>query len=243
MKIQETPWEKRNLGVTSVNFVIEKKDKCEDIDETILYNEDYEYQTVKLPVNKMDIHNKLNAAGFLFIEGKFELVCNLKEIVLPEELGDIFKEIQYYRVDNCEDIDFILNKISEGVFDTDKIAIDPYFGLDKSAHRYRCWTEDELEKGNAFAYHVTYNDDIIGFFILKRINDKVVDSMLAGLYDREKYSGLGLALMYYHMLEAKKLGFKKIVTEVSTNNMDSLKSHLPFGYKIKDMYYVMCKHI
>ena len=49
-----------------------------------------------------------------------------------------------------------------------------------------------------------------------------------------------LAGVYY---EAKKKGFKKIVTGVSSNNIDSVKTHLFLGYSISNIEYIMVKHV
>lgn len=246
MKIIEAPWEKRNLGVSSVNFVIEKKDTVECLDDSILNNKDYEYQTIKLPVNMMDIHDTLNDHGFKFIEGKFELVCDLRKLVLDDEMKEyidkIHEKLVYHPIVEKNELNFLYEHIKKGIFDTDRIALDKKFGPEKSAMRYYYWTKDEIERDSSTAYICSHDNVPVSFFMIKKINDRVASSLLGGLFE-QTYSGYSIASIYYSLLEAKKRGFHRITSEISTNNMGSLRVHLPLGYKIKSMYYVMCKHI
>lgn len=243
MKIIETPWEKRNLGVTSVNFIIEKTDTLDNLGERILNNKDYQYQTVKLPVNMMDIHDKLNKSGFKFIEGKFELTCNLRKMSFPEELVPIVDRLKYHQITRNEELELLYNKIKDGLFDTDKIAVDPKFGKEMSGIRYYNWTKDEIDSKKSIPYIAYYNEEPVGFFVIKKINDKIAYSLLGAIFNKEAYGGYGIALVYYGAIEAKKMGMQKIITEISTNNISSLRIHIPIGYNIKSMYYVMSKHI
>lgn len=242
MIIQEAPWEKRNLGVSAVNFIIEKQDTIEVLNENVLDNRDYQYQVVKLPVNKMDMYQELCRNGFEFIEGKAELSCTLADLKLQESFRMVFDEISYKQVFEQEDFCMIYDYLLTGLFDNDRIALDPMFGKAASARRYLCWTRDEVESGHSLPFIAYVNDIPIGFAILKPVSKKIAYSMLMALFDRKGFRGMGFALLYINMLEAKKRGFKSIITEVSTNNIDSLKLHLMLGYNIKDMHYVLIKH-
>ena len=101
----------------------------------------------------------------------------------------------------------------------------------------------EVEAGRASAYVVTMHDEPIGFFVDKTVSDKVDYSLLAALYDKEKNSGVGFSVLYFPMLQSKLDGKRRITTGVSSNNPDSVRMHLELGYKIKEMNYVLIKHI
>ena len=45
-------------------------------------------------------------------------------------------------------------EISNGLFDSDRIYIDPFFSKEKAAQRYINWTEDELKRGTEFIKYI-----------------------------------------------------------------------------------------
>lgn len=243
MIIQEAKWEKRNLGVTSCNFVIEKSDTVSDLSDDILDNRSFEYQTVKLPVNMMTIHNKLNDAGFSFAEGKFELVYDLRNFEIPAEYKQLINDVKWVVANSSEEQEFVFKEIRKGIFDTDKIALDPCFGINKAADRYVYWSKDILEKGNGILLIVKYQNMPIGFVLQNRITNQKVYSTLGGLFKDKGNDGYGLFIIAAGLLETQRLGFSRLCTEVSSNNVNVLKLHLALGANIKSMYYVMTKHI
>ena len=151
--------------------------------------------------------------------------------------------LDYHRITALSELDVIYESMRKGVFDTDKIALDPHFGSEKSGYRYYAWSKDLIEKDMAVPYMVTQEDRAIGYFILKKVSERMGDSFLAALFDNSNDNGLGFSVLYYPMLEAKKNGLKKMITGVSSNNPASLKMHLALGYQIKSLHYVMTKHI
>lgn len=243
MIIQEAFWEKRNLGVTSCNFIIEDKDSVEILTDEILDNKEYKYQTVKLPVNKMEIHDRLYRSGFKFAEGKFELTYDLKHLTIPLEFEQLMLNTECVIAEDTQDQEFVFNEIRKGIFDTDKIALDPNFGTEIAANRYVNWSKDVLENGNGILIIVKVDGRPIGFVLQEIINNKVVYSMLGGLFDKHQNDGYGFFVVASGLLQTKSMGFKRVNTEVSTNNVNVLKLHLALGAKIKSMYYVLTKHI
>lgn len=242
MRCIETPWEKRNLNVNGIEYYFEEDDLAEDIGDKVLKDNIHDYQVVHLPVNKMDIHNKLNENGFIFSEVKFELKVNLENFELPTVLKRYTNYFSYYKIDDNNELEKVFDAIKKGVFDTDKVALDPFLGLQKSGNRYVMWSKQIIEEGIGIPYMVRYENNNIGFFILKKISNTIGDSFLAALFNNKKYNGFGFSVFYYPMLEAKKMGMKKMITGVSSNNSASLKLHLALGYQIKNLYYVMTKH-
>lgn len=243
MNIKETPWEKRNLGVeSSVEFYIESEDCISTLSTSVLENRDYKYQVTHIPVGKVDILNEFLQHGFYFAETKIELIADLKKFSLSPAFERFSSLLDYHRV-NKEELDMIYAKMRDGIFDTDKIALDPCFDAHIAGNRYALWTKDEILAGICSVYIVTQNDDRIGFFVLKKVNDRIGDSFLAGLFDKNYNVGLGFSVLYFPMEEAKRLNFKKIITGVSSNNPDSVKMHLALGYQIRAMNYTLVKHI
>lgn len=243
MIIKETPWEKRNLGVSSsVEFYFEQTDNEENLDKSILNNTMYSYQVAHIPVGRINVLNRLLENGFQFFETKIKLTADLKNLSLPCVFQRFCNGMAYHEAGE-DDIQKIYHLMGEGIFSTDKVALDSAFNARIAGQRYAHWTADEIKAGRAFAYIVTNGREDIGFFVLKRLNERLGDSFLAGLFDKEKNSGLGFSVLYFPMAEARHIGLKKIITGVSSNNPDSVKVHLALGYQIQNMDYTLVKHI
>lgn len=243
MKILETPWEKRNLDVNGVEFYFDQSDSLENITEQVLCDKIHNYQVAHFPVGRMDIHNKLNENGFLFAETKFELIADLKMLELPQIFSRYENMLQYHKIVTDKEKKEIYNAMKNGIFNTDKVALDSKFGLQKAGYRYATWVDQVIKEGSAIPYIVTCEEDNIGFFILKILEKKTGDSFLAALFNNDLYKGFGFSVLYYPMLQAKKMGMRKIKAGVSSNNPASLKMHLALGYQIKNLHYIMVKHL
>ena len=245
MNIKETPWETRNLGVeSSIEFWFDSADNADDelFVREVFGNTEFSYQVAHVPAGKIKIVNKLLNDNFWFSEAKIVLTRDLKNIVLPKILERFCQEMSYHQA-NTKEIRKIYHSMKNGIFATDKVALDPHFNAEIAGKRYVYWTQDEIAAGRAYVYVVTRADMDIGFFVLKRTNERVGDSFLAALFDQKRDSGLGFSVLYFPLVEAKRLGFGKIVTGVSLNNPDSLKIHMALGYQIKNAYYTLVKHV
>lgn len=242
MELIEQPWEKKNLGVNSVEFRFDGKENLNEITDDILSNSKYDYQICRVPVGRMDIMYLLQEHGFSFAETSIELSADLKKLELPSVYARYIEAMDYHPASETE-LQLIQDSILSGVFDTDKISLDPYFGKKQAGIRFANWNMQEVEAGRASAYVVTMHDEPIGFFVDKTVSDKADYSLLAALYDKEKNSGVGFSVLYFPMLQSKLDGKRRITTGVSSNNPDSVRMHLELGYKIKEMNYVLIKHI
>ena len=241
MRIKETPWETRNLGVeSSVEFYFEVNDNT--VEEEVINCTEYKYQVAHIPSGRIDIVNKLLTSGFDFAETKIELTADLKKLSLPTTFERFSEGLDYHKA-NRDEIQRMYEAMTDGVFDTDKVALDPHFDAHIAGQRYVYWTRDILEAGCGYVFIVTRRSEDIGFFVLKKSNERLGDSFLAALYDKDKNAGMGFSVLYYPMVEAKKMGFKKMITGVSSNNPDSVKMHLALGYRIKAMDYTLVKHV
>lgn len=238
----EQLWEKKNLGVHSVEFRFDGTESIEKIGREILGEINFDYQLCRVPVGRMDIVYLLQDHGFRFAETSFELSADLKNLALPKAYERYEEYICYRKIEDGEE-EKVYEAIRQGIFDTDKVYLDPFFKKEQSGIRFANWCQQEIESGKSTCYIVENNGMEIGFFLLKEISNKVSDSLLAGLYDAKKSLGLGFSVLYYPMLKAKEDGKKRIIAAVSSNNPASLRMHLELGYKVKNMSYVLVKHI
>lgn len=244
MIIKETPWEERNLGVHGVELYFDHNDS-DRIDKKELDNLNYNYQVVHLPINRIQMMNQLFDLGYRFIETKFEIVANLEKLILPEPFARHISKLSYYRVIESKDMELIYDSIKTGLFETDKVAVDPNFGLQESGRRYELWAKEEINNGRCIPYIVQdRNNNKIGFFMLRKMNEEIkIESFLAALFKPYRKSGLGFSVAYFPLIEAKQLGYKKVIGGVSSNNDVALKVDLTVGYQIKSVEYVLVKHL
>lgn len=241
MKILKQDWEKRNLGIDSYELRFDSTDNESAVTAALNECPPCDYILVRVPDNKMEIAYKLQDLGFKFAETNFELSCNLKKVQLPLVFKKYYEHITE-SISAPAEIEQIYDCIKSGVFDTDKIALDPKFGLKKSGNRFYMWCKDEIEKKTSTPYTIYLDKKPLGFYILKKVTDKTYNSLFAGLFDKSSAVGFGFSVLYNPLIEAKRQGATNMTTSVSSNNTASLKMHLALGYEIKSLNYVFIKH-
>ena len=235
----EQPWERRNLGVRSVEYRFESNDTPKDIPEELTDSTEYDYIQCRIPAGKMDLVYQLQERQFRFAETSMDLTADLHKLQLPYIYRTFEKELSYQRTETPESV---YERIRQGIFDTDRIYLDPAFRKEQSGIRYANWCRQEAEAGTTQVYEIFCKENKIGFFALKEHSAKESDSLLAGLYEKQAAMGWGFSVLYYPMLQAKNEGKRRIVTTVSSNNPDSLRMHLRLGYEIKNLNYILIRH-
>lgn len=239
MNIINAVWEKRNLGVTTQEVIIEKTD---DINEICAALDDLsaEYRVVKVCAGNISVMWELEKKGYNYIETTINVTNDLKNLELDGFLKRIDDGISY-EVMTCGDIEEMNREIEKGLFNTDRIALDPFFSDEQAAHRYICWIQDEMSRG-AELYKYVYKGDNVGFFTFKHIGNDVYYPFLAGIYKKYQKSPLGMVYLYKPLVEAKKRNGKGVSTYISTNNANALRMHVQFGFTFKEMINVYVKH-
>jgi RimJ/RimL family protein N-acetyltransferase len=120
--------------------------------------------------------------------------------------------------------------------------MDSHFGLECAGRRYAYWAEDVLADG-ATLLLMKYKEKVISFDILVGRDNETVDAILGGLLPEFEASGLGFVGLYLISQWAKGENYKKIVTNVSSNNLPILRLHELFGYGVDDLAYVLTKYL
>lgn len=242
MKIVDAVWEKRNLGVETVDFTIEENDEIQNVKELLL-KYDAPYQVMHVPSGKTDVLLCAGELGFSVIEVNIKLGHQMKDVSIPRLFQRYEKGISYHDAER-EEIEKILEIVEQGeMFLTDKIAKDPCFGKDKSGYRYRCWCEQVLEN-NASVVVCQYKNENIGFEIYTvNAETNKATNIVGGVFPKYTGGGLGFAPLWVELLHQKEAGIKSVVTSVSSNNIPVLKLHESLGYQVQDMTYILIKHL
>lgn len=239
MKKIDAYWEKRNLGVTCVEVLLDKNDNLMEV-KKLLDHICAEYIVVKVPVCRFDINKLLTDYRYSFIECSLNMIINVKHVILNPLHVRINKSIFYEEMGE-DDFITLQEEIKKGLFNTDRIVLDDYFSKNLAASRYINWITDELAK-NSQLFKIIYKKDAIGFFTFKQISQDVYYHFLAGLYEKYLKSGLGFTTIYKPIEEVLKRKGKKISTYVSTNNLPVIKNYIQQGFTVNEIFYVYIKH-
>jgi hypothetical protein len=240
MKITQATWEVRNIGLRTIEMEITEEDSWDDL-KSAVENLDYQYLVVKIPPYRTDLMFNVNSVGLVFVElitkchhsGSVpNLTAVQKRVLASLSCGEITSDNRIK----------LFAEISNGLFKTDRIALDPNLGLEKSANRYLKWIQDQLNAG-ATLYEITKQENLVGFFMLQKANAGSFVSNLAGLLEKYQKSGLGFTLNYLEIEVSKRLGSTSIYTSFSSNNRGALAIHMSLGYTLDTQHYVYVKHI
>lgn len=240
MKIIDAHWEKRNLGVASIEVNIGVADTPEDI-SAALANVRAQYVVIKLPVGKVDCLLSLQATGYRFIE--MMSVC-YHDGDLPE-LNSVQRRLLAslsYSDASSEELDQVFAGVDQGMFRDDRVSLDPHFDSAQSVARYRGWIFDEIRAG-ASVIAIRMKGEAVGFFILKaRGEEGDIFASLGGIFPKYQNFGVGYFMNYLEIVEGRRRGAKRVYTAFSSNNPKITSVHFSMGYKILRQYYVLVRH-
>jgi hypothetical protein len=242
MEYIETIWEKRNLGVESCKFIIHQNENIDDIKEEI-QNCNKKYQEICLDTGNMQLIWELQKIGFFFAELMLELAVDVrrKELHIPEKLERQINTISYEIATESE-LDVIYQEIESGkIFLTDKIALNPRFGRHIAGKRYSYWIQDELANRSQ-CFSIKYKGKLIGFEVVKMENT-CAELLVGGIFDRQGTAGLGLLMGCARVPYWTSQHISKIVTNVSSNNINALKTLEAVGFKVSSAKYILIKQL
>ena len=247
MKIVNATWEMRNLNKKTIEVTLEKKDLLKSVDEIIVsikkIEQEYKpgYLVIKILTGNPYIGNELYNNDFIYMETQIHLKAlrNSVEKFLKDYDG-LFDNTKIEKVTDQEEIEFIVNEINKGIFYTDRIALDPNFGIEIANKRYINWLKDEIECGTDL-YCISIENKKVGFS-LRRYNNNSIHDLLAGVFKEYQNLKIGGNVYYAALSMDFNKGCKKFYTAVSSNNIVSLRLHEMLGYKVDFLQEVYIKH-
>lgn len=230
MKIIDATWEKRNLGVTCYEIEFSNDDTISDIERHCDKFFERQYVVLKVPNSRADISAYVQCLGAKYIESLITFQCDLRTWKLPDSLKDLCA-LSSYAPMNDDDIEVMFDEIRKGIFQTDRVYLDPYFTKEQAVQRYINWSKDMLNKGH-IPCKVVYLGETVGFF-----NDA-----LSGVYSKFTGTGMGLFVQYACIDVVRYLGQTKSYAVVSSNNPSVINLNIKLGRQIKSTNYIFVMH-
>ena len=237
MRTVNAIWEERNLGVTTTEITIERGDCPESVDAQLSLV-DSEYSVVKIPSDMEPVLKIVQNHEYAFIEDMIHVEHDLNEVEMSPVLKRLYEKTSYREMTD-QDFNQLQVEIEKGMFNNDRISNDEFFAKGLSSKRYMNWTKD-LRNHGALFFAITYGNECSGFVVLEKKDEKTYYSVLGGAYEKFRKSGLGIIQKEPEITQ--KLGGKRLVTSVSSNNVGQLKALIMNGYKPYAIDHVLVKH-
>ena len=167
----------------------------------------------------------------------------LREVDQPAFTKSICRHIDARDVRTTDELEQILSRVDTNMFDTDRISMDPALSGDLALKRHHHIIRSLFADQRNICRGLYLRDELIGFFQLQYRSDQHYFASLAGVFSSYKGSGLGVATIWLPIQWASQNQVQRLSTSNSTNNPDSVRTHLAVGYGIEGFHYVLRRMI
>ena len=244
MKTIHAVWERENIGAETYEIIMEASDTPEMLaeEEKRLAQAGAEYIVVKTPVNCQPLLFGLPKLGYSFVEMVFHVMIRRADYHMPDSIARFDRGLTVELRTEESDRQRVYDLIRRGVFVSDRVSIDPVFGVKKGGNRYANWLKTMLDKGG-FLYEVMKGEKAIGFFVICRKDENTVDPVLMGMYDEQNDRGLGALLHKKTLDTCFTHDCKRLTSTIVSNNTKVLSVYVNAGASITDTLYTYVKHI
>jgi hypothetical protein len=239
MKTVHAVWEQRNLGVDCYEITVELNDTIDSVNE-VISKTDGEYLVIKVPTEMSGITMHLQEKGFHFIETFINCV-NMAELPKLSNVQKRIADSLVYLEMAQGDFDELFVEIKNNMFENDRVSIDNAFTQEQANNRYVGWIGDEISHGSK-VYKMMYKGNVVGFFVLRKIDEKTLVAVLGGIYEKYRSYGFGFCMNYLQITEGIKQNVNRIKTSFSTNNRASSSMHFALNYNLEGQFYVFVNH-
>ena len=247
MKKVNATWEKLNFGFDAVEVTLSISDFAQPkklfADLSALAAKPQVYVLVKMPVGNLDILHALEDQGFRFLETQFHIDKSLPGYVSPPEISSLNYQLHKIEVPKSEELwRNIADRMTNDMFYTDRVYLDPVFPVGVSRIRYANWLMDLLHVSDSHLSIWMLEDQEISFSMVRIDEDrKVVHGILGGIFQEYQNAGLGMAVWDAGLHCHSRHGMRLSKTVISSNNLPILRLYTYFGYRITKEMYVLRK--
>lgn len=244
MKTTHAVWEHENIGANAWEIMLDASDTPEMLaeEEKRIVAEGADYIVVKTPVNCQQLIFGLPKLGYTFVEMVFHVAIRRDNYHMPDMIARFDRGLTVVERTGESERQRVYDLIRAGVFVSDRVSIDPAFGVEKGGNRYANWLRSMLDRGG-YLYEVMKGDKPIGFFVICRKDETTVDPVLMGLYDEKNDRGMGALLHKKTMDTCFTHDCKRLTSTIVSNNAKVLHVYVNAGADITDTLYTYVKHI
>ncbi len=248
MKTIDAAWELENLGVRAFEILLDAEDtpKALEQEEKRLMAQGAQYLVVKTPVNCPSLLFGLPALGYAFVETVFHVSIRRDDYRMPATIARFDRGLAVVERTDEANLQRIYGLIRQGIFLSDRVSIDPAFTLAQSGNRYANWLRGMVARGGK-VYEVVQEgkpgDKPLGFFVICRVDERVVDPVLMGLYDEQNDRGMGALLHKKTLDTCFTWDCKELRSTIVSNNAKVLRVYVNAGATIADTLYTYVKHV
>lgn len=245
MKVTDCVWEVKNLGKRTVEIEVRPDDVLgEELFEAI--DSEFDYHVFKVAPENVQANDVLCRRGYSLIETQIGLEMRRADFgfITGDSLARyLFKDLDFEDIKRPDQFEQVTSRISTDMFKTDRIALDPVFGVDFSRKRYVNWMTTEFHNQTSLFYQMGYRGDSVGFSMF-RIRNGIFYGILGGIYS-DISQGLGLltACAGAKYIEMNGLDIKKTQTAVSSNNPPIIQVYNHCHFNFKNFTHVFIKHL
>lgn len=244
MKIIHATWELENLGVDAYETTLGEHDTTAGYaaQEPRLLAAGAEYLVVKTPVDCPEFLFGLPKIGYTWVETVFHVMIRRAEYAMPRDIARFDRGLTVVERTADEDRERVYALIRSGVFKSDRVSIDPAFTRAQSGNRYANWLAQMLNAGCKL-YEVLQGAKAIGFFVIRRVDERTVDPVLMGMYDEANDRGMGALLHKKTLDTCFEQDCERLTSTIVSNNAKVLRVYVNAGATITDTLYTYVRHV
>lgn len=241
MKITNCPWELDNLGCRVVEIYISASEDIH-VHEIQEIESQYEYVVIKMESGNMRHTALMTQLGYTLAETQLSLKKPYAEWHIKNDklTSILLSQMRVEQIVSDEDLQELLSLMTDNMFSTDRVYLDPQFGPTFSARRYRNWTASEFKRG-ALLYKHYFRGQYVGFSLCKQENENL-HCLLAGNFEQYQNTGIGFWIPLIP-LQYPDQRYKNYITSISTNNYPVWQMYNRHHYTVTKFDYVYIKHI
>ena len=244
MKVLNAYWDERITGLKTCEIIFEKGDTYQMYLDSAV-EETFHFSVIKIPVSDLKLVHQMEEIGYRYLENQITISLEVDQTErIDQKWKRFLSGFSYYLVTDKIQLDSLIAEVEDNMFETDRISLDPYFSNSVSSRRYSNWINDMYEIKNSNFYITKKGNENAGFFSIKSISERVCSCPIAGIYNKYKTHGFFFALTWFWLAESKIMGYRKLISSISTNNkaIHSFLSRV-FFFRIDETVIVLRKVI
>lgn len=233
MQIINAFWEKENLGLeVSEIFIL----KGEDISNLTTKNLPSTLCYIKISAFDHKLVTDIANFGYSYCETQFTFSKSLAIFKKESRITSMVNSFDSILVKNSEQLSILLTEVRKGIFKTDRIALDPQFGIQTANFRYGNWITNIYSNNLAqiFLLKIRETGQYAGFF-MNQIISKEMNILLGGIFEDFADRGIGQVFVYHALNQGLLCGAKVCKVKVSSNNPAMINLYLSsFGFQLRN---------